>query len=229
MTGVPAPPPAPPPTPPPAPPPAVRRSGAGRWRIGLAVVAVLAPVVLLAVVLGPLLLKEKPRAVRPDVCALVPADLLARVVPAGKVAGVAADNAGASINAARCRVETDDTKATSSARATLSIEVRRHGSLGRWDPGDHARDEFAGGKGYELADTNAPRKVHDLSRLGDSAFVAVYRGGDSDAREHRSVVHLQVLARDMLLRIDYDASPTREDLATAAAVAVARALLGSLR
>jgi hypothetical protein len=198
---------------------------APRWLPLMALV----PLVFLFGSLVPLAVKHAPGSVPGDVCALVPPDLLDRVVPAAKKDDVDARNSEPYTNVARCSAQTDGDRATTTARGSLSVELRRHGTLAGLDPAAHARDEFASDKRFELTDTITPGRVSDVGGLGDSAFVSVARQRDSDQRGHLSMVQLEVLARDRILRLHYVASPTTDDRAVSAAVAVARALLGAVR
>jgi hypothetical protein len=176
-----------------------------------------------------LVIKTPPGPVPPDVCALVPADLLQRVVPAAKMEEPESKNSETFTNVARCSGQTDSGKAGTTAHALLRVELRRYGTLAGASPGQHAHDEFAGSKKFALKDQISPARVFDVGRLGDSAFVSVDEPSVSDRQEHRSVVDLQVLMRERTLRLYYYAEPTTDDLAVAAVVAVARALLGALR
>jgi hypothetical protein len=187
---------------------------------------ILLPAIVLGASFLPLHGDSPPRSVPADVCALIPADLLSRVVPAGKVSEVDARNAEPYRNVARCTVRTDSDSATTTAYGSLNVELQRHGSLGRQGPGDRARDDFASSKKFALTDTISPQRVFDVNRLGDSAFVAIGKPNDFAVQEHQSAVEVQVLADERTLLIYYVASPTTDDLAVSAAVAVARALLG---
>jgi hypothetical protein len=189
----------------------------------------LVPMVFLFGSLIPLSVKHAPGSVPGDVCALVPPDLVDRVVPAARKGDLDVKNAEPYTNVARCSAQTDVERATTTARGSLSVELRRHGTLAGMDPRAHAQDEFASDKRFELTDTITPGRVSDLGGLGDSAFVSVARPRDSDVPEHRSAVQLEVLDRDRILRLHYVASPTTDDRAVSAAVAVARALLGAVR
>jgi hypothetical protein len=187
------------------------------------------PVVFVFGSLIPLTDKHPPGSVPADVCALVPPDLLDRLVPAARTSDVDAKNAEPYTNVARCSAQTDGERATTTARGSLSVELRRHGTLAGLDPRGHAQDDFASDKRFELTDAIVRKRVSDLGGLGDSAFVSVARPDDSDARDHRTTVQLEVLARDRILRLHYAASPTTDDRAVSALLAVARALLGALR
>jgi hypothetical protein len=188
----------------------------------------LVPLVFMMVYLVlPAVLPEKPRDVPGDVCALVPADLLARVVPAAGPRETEAKNGEQYTNRARCSVSTQPDLATSTARGILTIELNRHGDLAGRNPADHAQNEFALTKRYLFGREGT--RVYDLSKLGDSAYLAVDRSGDSDHRVGPLRVSVAVLRKDIELTVRYSASPTDDRLASAAAVAVARAVLGGVR
>jgi hypothetical protein len=217
----------PPPTPTPTPtPPPARRVPLRGWLLPL---AILLPSMVLCGSVFSTSIKHPPGGVPADVCALIPTDLLNRVVPAAKVGDVDSKNSETYTNRARCSAQTDPDTARTTARGSLSVELDRHGTLAGKDPREHAQDEFGSSKRFALSDTIVPHRVFDLERLGDAAFVAVDRQRDTDRQEHQSVVEVEVLAADRTLRLHYVASPTTDDLAVSAAVAVARALLGRLR
>jgi hypothetical protein len=189
----------------------------------------LAPLVFVFVSLIPMTAKHPPGSVPADVCALVPPDLMDRVVPAAKVTHVDARNSERYTNVARCSVQTDGDRATTTARGSLSVELRRYGTLAGQGPQEHAQEDFAFDKKFALADTIVPGRVSNVGGLGESAFVSVARRDGSGVAEHQSTVQVEVLARDRTLRLHYVASPTTDDRAVSAAVAVARALLGAVR
>jgi hypothetical protein len=172
----------------------------------------------------------RPRDVPSDVCALVPADLLARVVPAGKVANVTAQNDGAPTNKAECTVATDRDQATTTARATLSISLTRHGDTTLRTSEDHSQHDFALFKRMRMANESRTRyHVFDLSKLGDSAYLAVEEPTQSQRDEQNSRVEVSVLRNDIELTVRYFASPTDDALSSSATVAVARALMDALK
>jgi hypothetical protein len=213
--------------PPPALPPApARRRSRLLWLVPL---AILLPATIMCATVLPMAFKHGPGDVPANVCALIPTDLLNRVVPAGKVEDPTSSNTEPYTNRARCTAQTDADSAPTTARATLSVELERHGSLAGQDPDEHAQDDFVSSKKFALARSISPADVFDVDRLGDSAFIAVRRRDDVDRREHRSTLDLWVLAHDRVLRLHYVASPTTDDRAASAVVAVARALLGALR
>jgi hypothetical protein len=171
-----------------------------------------------------------PRRVPSDVCALVPADLLARVVPAGKTANVTAENDGAPTNKAECTVATDRDHATTTARASLSISLSRHGDGGLRTSEDHSQHEFALFKRMRMANESSTRyRVFDLSKLGDSAYLAVEELSQSQRDAQNSSVEVSVLRKDIELTVRYFASPTDDALSSSAVVAVARALMDVLQ
>jgi hypothetical protein len=200
-----------------------------RTAIRILRLAMLLPLLLMGLVVWRLNDQHPPKAVPADVCALVPADLLARVVPAAKPGKPSTDGPSLTAATARCSTRTDPDNATSTADADLSIQVDHEGSLGGKDPGAHARDEFAGDKRREITKPLDPGRVFDLPGLGDDAYVFVQRPRNYAVTEHRSSVEVHVLAGATVLRVDYDAAPSTDDLATAAAVALAQALLGAVR
>jgi hypothetical protein len=209
----------------PAKPPASRWLPAARLVPWLFLLLIVLPAILLGTSFLRINVKAAPGGVPADMCALIPADLLAQVVPAGKVSGVESKNSESYTNVARCEVQTEPDKATTTANASLAVELRRNGSLAGRNPRQHAQDDFASGKKLAMTDTITPTRVFEVSRLGDSAYVSVRKPSSLAATQHQSMVEVQALAGDKVLRITYFASPTTDDLAASAAVAVVRALL----
>jgi hypothetical protein len=196
-----------------------------RW-IGLPLM-VLPLVFTMTCLVLPTVFAEKPRDVPGDVCALVPADLLARLVPAAGARDHDAENGQQFTNRARCSVRTDTAQATSTARGSLMISLKRHGDLALRDPAEHAQDEFASSKRYRLR--RGDSSVFDLRKLGDSAYLAKDRASDNDRASRVSQVEVVVLRKDVELTVWYSAGPSDERLVSSAAVAVAHALLAGLR
>lgn len=172
------------------------------------------------------------RRVPENVCALVPADLLARLVPAGQMDTPESSYSSSYKARTTCEVRTDQETASTTAGASLSIELERYAGkrIGFSDAEDEAQDQFASHKAYPLTATSGYR-VADLSGLGDSAYLAVREppaptkpGGTVDNWS----VQVVVLRADAVLTVGYTASPTDERRAASAAVAVTRALLKEL-
>lgn len=187
------------------------------------------PLLLPTTSLLPSLLDSDPRPVPGDLCAPVPAALLDRVVPARKVESIESENRDYA-NRATCNVSTDSEQAASTAQAYLSIELVSHGGWSSSSAESRAQDDFASMKQYRLTDDGPPRyRIADVRRIGDSAYAGVREADEYHRQQRRSSLLVAVLRDDVELMVHYGASPTTDDLALSAAVAVTRALLGGLR
>jgi hypothetical protein len=195
---------------------------------GLIILMVLLPVASLCGFLAPMVLQSGPRAVPSDVCSLIPDDLLSKLVPTAKQTDVSASNDQQFTNRASCTEQTDADKATTTADASLLIQLQRDGSVANRGPSAAARDDFVGAKSYAVSDTIQKKKVYDI-KLGDAAFLTVDQRDQYDNDQSQSTVNVQVLKGDIILSVNYIASPTTDERTAAAAITVADAILGGLR
>jgi hypothetical protein len=153
-----------------------------------------------------------------DVCSLVPGDLLGRLVPG-------ATPEDKKVLASRLRATKTCRAGTSYRRpvtASLRVEVSRYGRYLDYPPPEHAKRDFIARKNvHSKVSTNS---VFDVAGLGQSAFLEVdpYPSG---ATVQASVY---VLRGDVLISVEYSASPSSGDLVTAAAVAVSRRVMEKL-
>ncbi|GIJ49154.1 hypothetical protein Val02_60400 [Virgisporangium aliadipatigenens] len=160
-----------------------------------------------------------------DPCALVAADLLARLVPGARV-DERVVRTGRYTTFAVCAFRSGE---GAPAVGLLWLRVERHGDRGGQDPGQHAQDGFARGKRAELAG-GVP--VSDLRGLGDSAYVAgpspaggtVSSSGGGPGSSPVEVT-VRVLRGDLTLAVRYQAAPSEPVLVAGGAVAAARAAL----
>lgn len=205
-----------------SPPPKPWPVRAARWATassGLIIV-----LLVLGVLVLPQAVRSEVRAVPDDLCALVPAELLARLVPAPATPERRTGPASDQRARAECEVSTEKRDAT---YGSLVLEVERHGAaMFRGAAGD-TRDSYAGLKQTRLTGGLVPQRVADVPGLGDDAYVT----GDASTtdRASRGFAIVTVLAGDTILTVSYNAAPSTDALATSAAVTVARAMLGGLR
>jgi hypothetical protein len=168
------------------------------------------------------------RPVPPDMCALVPPDLLSRLVPSARRALGVVDSSHNQLHLTNCRAETDLDVATTTATARLTLQFDRYGPRGSLSPAENARDAFARDKQVVLAATGTRHKVSDLVGLGDSAYLDVLPPTVVDSAEGGSFATVSVLRGDGELTITYGAAPSTDELTAAAAVSVAREVAGRL-
>ncbi|MGH3734633.1 MAG: hypothetical protein ACRDT6_03270 [Micromonosporaceae bacterium] len=168
---------------------------------------------------------DDPRRAPDDPCALIATRTMALVVPSPKVERSEADNSLTYTRYGYCTVATDDDAATSTARASLRVTIERHGALRRANPAAKARGDFAGSKQRELDGSEA--RVVDLPGLGDSGYAEIRDNDRPDKK--KSDVTVNVLVGGDTISVNYRSSPATDQLALAAAVAVARDLLKGLR
>jgi hypothetical protein len=170
----------------------------------------------------------KPGAVPADLCSLVPADLLARVVPSA-------------LQQER-RVTTNSPEAISDCITTshpnlpeppedfrtglLDLRLGRFAGSGRDTSARHAEELFVTEKQSSM---DRPAVVGDLAGLGDSAYLVVDVVTTSDGSHLQSAATVTVLFDDMVLDVNYSAQPSTQADVNSAAVEVARALVGRLR
>jgi hypothetical protein len=190
---------------------------------------VLAPQVPLMILMLRSNSREQPQQVPANLCALIPTDLLARVVPAGKIEDVKADNTGTYNNTAECSAVTNTDEATTTARSSLWIRLTRHAGDSTRSPEKTAQNSFAITKAYRMNDSTSSERVFDISKLGDSAYLSIRDVSDFERRAQESRVEVSVWRKDIELTVHYFAAPTDEALSSSAAVAVARALTDALQ
>lgn len=169
-----------------------------------------------------MLFDQDPAASPRDPCALIAEKTLALVVPSPKVTRSEASNDGPYTTYGYCDVETDSDRATSSARAWLSVDIERSGSVGYLGPAESARHDFTFSKRYSRDEGD---RLSDVRNLGDSAYVQIE--ADEDEEDQWSV-RLHVLAGSDEIEVGYSAGPTDDELALAAAIAVARSVTKGL-
>ena len=168
----------------------------------------------------PMLLSDEDAAPAPkNPCSLIAPETLRLVVPAPKITRSEASNSGPYSKYGYCDVETDSDEATSTAEGSLRIELDRNSAVGNMDAAESAQDDFAGSKKFTLEQRE---RLVDVRGLGDAAFAQF-----PDYGERRSV-RLHVLAGADVLTVSYTASPSRDDLVLAAAVAVAKSMIKRL-
>ncbi|MGH3714679.1 MAG: hypothetical protein ACRDT4_14645 [Micromonosporaceae bacterium] len=165
---------------------------------------------------------DEPENAPDDLCAVIDKDALAYAVPAPSVTRSEADNDYNYTRYAYCDVETDEDAATSTARASLYVELERHGAFLDDSAPMHAREEFAWSKEYEL---DHGEGVLDIEGVGDSAWVVF----DSDTGDGDAAVELEVLVGADTLNLHYLSSPATNDMALAAVVTVAKSLVKGLK
>jgi hypothetical protein len=196
-------------------------------RIALVLCCVVVLVVLASLVAFPLIGKRAPRAAPADPCALVPAEVLALVVPAAGPPKARVRNGQPYANEADCTVKTDPGRAPTDATGNLSVSIERDGSRGAERPAGHAQTDFAVRKRQEQEGRLVKRRVSDLAGLGESAYLSADvpgepAGGSATAR-------VMVLSGDTIATVTYSASPSDDRLVAAAAVRVARELMKAAR
>ncbi|MET7421119.1 hypothetical protein [Dactylosporangium sp. NPDC005555] len=165
------------------------------------------------------------RAAPGDLCGLVPAGLLGRLVPTPG----APQREPSRVDLARCMVSTDRPQ-PSAGYGALVLEVERHGGATLQSPADRAQDWYAGLKRTRLEGRGVkPQRVVDVPGLGDDAYVTTDEPSADRDGDPRGFAIATVLAGDTVLTVSYTAEPSTDALATAAAVSVARAVLGGVR
>jgi hypothetical protein len=175
----------------------------------------------------PVAVKSEPRAAPADPCALVPADLVALLVPAPGKPEPEVRNNQPFTNRAECAVRTDHDAATTNASASLRIEVERNGSRGTESSSSHSQTDFANGKRYEMQDSIVQHRVNDLRGIGDSAYLTVDVPRSSGSGS--AAAQVTVLRGDIIATVMYSASPSSDEQVAAAAVRVARELVKAVR
>lgn len=180
--------------------------------------------------------RQEPRAAPSGLCELIPADLLARIVPAPVVAPTLPAGGGADLRRSSCSVQVDGARPAGGTNAELYVSAVRYGTSGRLDPSGHARNAFALAKRGELANRSGHTRVLDLQRLGTSAYLLTalpdpMGGGVSggSAAGTSATATVRVLRGDTQFDVRYLAFPSSPELAASAAVSATRALLEKIR
>ncbi|NYI04045.1 hypothetical protein [Allostreptomyces psammosilenae] len=182
---------------------------------------------VMATVFGWLLLGDGEAEAAPaDLCRLVEAEDLRRIVPQG-VESSRTDPWNAVESRAYCEVLSPGTPDGSGEgpRATLYLGLTRHGDTRTGDGWGEAREAFTWSREYAAGDRGAPE---DLPGVGEAAFVEVAEESGGAAGGRWVTAEVTVLLGRDLLTVDYSATPTDPARARAVAVAVAERVLGRL-
>ena len=196
-------------------------------RIALWIFYLAMVVSLLTVVTRPIVVRSTPPIAPDNACALLPADLLALVVPSAAAPVLTVNNGRPYTNTSRCLIRTETSGPERAASGYLILEVDRNGSQGGDSAESHAQTSFALGKKFAQEGSIIQRRVNDLAGLGDSAYLAVVIHPDGSREDAGADV--AVLSGDMIVTVQYSASPSDDRLVAAAAVRLARELVKAVR
>jgi hypothetical protein len=166
---------------------------------------------------------EKPGVVPPDLCALIPADLLARIVPSAQVSNRQSSPWSASCNEVSAAGSSGPDQAQ--AAGSLSLFVDWYSSTLTGTAVRRARAAFGSVKQEAL---DGGSVTGDLAGLGDSAYLTKFTVAQTPGSEWTAGATVDVLRGDAVLSVFYFADPTTQARADATAVDVARALIGRL-
>jgi hypothetical protein len=164
----------------------------------------------------------------PDLCTLVPASLLARVVPSAQESDGEL-NLGGLESTSRCFESSHVTSAnppSEAATGSLDLTLNRFARSNANSAAGRAQTDFAAGKRRALAGAPA---VHDIADLGDSAYVTVSGVTSTDGSHLFAGASVRVLFDNADLEVSFFGADSTTPLAMSAAVTVARALIGQLR
>jgi hypothetical protein len=164
----------------------------------------------------------------PDPCTLVPAPLLAQVVPSPQESNQYVDLSG-SQHVSRCFESSDVVYADPEPEITsgaLDLTLSRFGASFDGSGGQRARADFTSTKQHWLA---GGLPVRDIAGLGDSAYVVLGGVTSSDGSHLFAAATVGVLFGNADVDVSYTAGRSTTPLAMSAAVSVARTLIGQLR
>ncbi len=165
-------------------------------------------------------------AAPPDLCSLIAAKDMSRIVPLPHTTHQT-DPRHDVRNEAECKVTSGKAWTKDGGRyGRLHINLIRHGSTRQGDGWSEARETYDWFKEYEAGDGSTPR---ELPRLGEKAYVEARSKSASGGHSgRRAEAELTVLLGKDVLTVKYVAQPSTPERAREVAVATSARVLGGL-